>query len=161
MVTKYAPWSPLAGRSDPPCLGTGSHSSGSSFHHGSHSSGAGRNKAGRQQGQAWTAKPQIIALSPMVSSWRGTLESFQPFHPPQGHMADPAHPAPGRAQPAATPMQCCHPPSHAPRPHPWHKAGGEKPPPPAYQIWPCLKSPGFLFTKKDQNWVIGSQRGCL
>lgn len=35
------------------------------------------------------------------------------------------------------------------------------PPPPAYQIWPCLKRPGFLFTKKDQNWVIGCRHRCL
>lgn len=56
-------------------------------------------------------------------------------------------------------------PSH-PSPFPRARPVGKSltrppPPPPAYQIWPCLKRPGFLFTKKDQNWVIGCRHRCL
>lgn len=154
-----------AGRPGLPHLGASCHFSGSVFHQGSHSSGEGggvrRDGHVHKHPKAHPSPPG--GLQPFLATCSLTFPPHFGADPQAPSLAGQchgwswarrAHPKTGRL--GLAPPRC-----RAPQPLPFCEAGGEKPPPSAYQIWPCLKSPGFLFTKKDQNWVIGSQRGCL
>lgn len=100
-------------------------------------------------------------LCPLMGLTPAHLGPARWHHGQHGHM-EPAD----RLVPAARQALAVTQPPVNPGPFPNTRPVGKShprppPPPPAYQIWPCLKSPGFLFTKKDQNWVTGCRRRCL